>query len=143
MRFIGVTILLFTFVIQSQGQAHRSLEEDTVIYNIVDRFPAFAGCDHLNKSEAGKCTQKSLLSFISSEFKTPEGIDPMCSRVFASFVVEKDGSMSQKKVERPCSPELETEVLRVLDAMPPWTPGKLNDKTVRVRYSVPIHIHFR
>ena len=59
-------------------------------------------------------------------------------RVIATFVVMKDGSISNVKVVKSVSPELDTEALRVLSAMPNWTPGMQNGKAVNVKYTVPI-----
>jgi periplasmic protein TonB len=59
--------------------------------------------------------------------------------VFASFVVQKDGSVADVKILRGLHPALDAEVLRVLNAMPPeWKPGMQNGEKVNVRYSVPV-----
>ena len=53
-------------------------------------------------------------------------------------MVEKDGSISGAKVVKSVDPLLDAEALRVINAMPNWTPGKQNGKVVRVKYTVPI-----
>ena len=55
-----------------------------------------------------------------------------------SFVVEKDGSISNAKVAKPTYSSLDEEALRVVSAMPNWMPGKQNGQAVRVKYSVPV-----
>ena len=60
-------------------------------------------------------------------------------RVLVSFVVNKDGSLSDVKVRRSVDPSLDREAVRVVSGMPKWTPGRLKDgQTVRVRYTLPI-----
>ena len=59
-------------------------------------------------------------------------------RVIVTFVVEKDGSISGTKVFASASPLLDAEALRVINAMPAWTPGKQQGKPVSVKYVVPV-----
>lgn len=59
-------------------------------------------------------------------------------RVIVTFVVEKDGKLSDIKVVRSVSPDIDAEALRVLALSPKWKPGTQKGKAVRVQYSVPI-----
>ena len=58
--------------------------------------------------------------------------------VLCSFVVERDGTISNARVAREVDPSLNREALRVVKSMPKWIPGKQNGKTVRVKYTIPI-----
>ena len=58
--------------------------------------------------------------------------------VFVSFVVEKDGSISDAKVLRGVGESLDAEALRVINAMPNWEPGSQRGEHVRVQYNMPI-----
>jgi len=60
-------------------------------------------------------------------------------RVFVSFVVERDGSITDVQIARGIDPSLNREALRVVNQMPNWIPGKQNDRPVRVRFTMPIH----
>lgn len=55
-----------------------------------------------------------------------------------SFVVGKDGAISEAEVIRGVSPELNEEALRVINSMPVWSPGKQRGKAVNVKYTVPV-----
>jgi periplasmic protein TonB len=59
---------------------------------------------------------------------------------YVSFIIEKDGTVSNVKLERPISngPDLNKEALRVLSEMPNWAPGKQDGHPVRVQFMVPI-----
>lgn len=59
-------------------------------------------------------------------------------RVYASFVVEKDGSITDIKIMRSPHPAMSGEAIRILKIMPNWIPGTLGGKPVRVKFSVPI-----
>jgi len=84
--------------------------------------------------------QSALMSFLSKSIKYPlvaeeNGIQ---GRVMVAFVVEKDGSISNVKVTRSVDPSLDKEALRVVKSMPRWTPGRIDGKPVRVKYTVPV-----
>ncbi|MBR4044159.1 MAG: TonB family protein, partial [Bacteroidaceae bacterium] len=59
-------------------------------------------------------------------------------RVIVRFVVGRDGSVSNVKVVRGVSPELDAEAVRVVSLMPKWIPGKQRGKAVAVKYTMPI-----
>jgi protein TonB len=56
-----------------------------------------------------------------------------------SFIVEKDGSLSDIKVLRGIGGGLDEEAVRVLKSSPNWKPGIMNGRPVRVAYTMPIH----
>ena len=98
-------------------------------FDVVEEMPQFPG-------GAAK-----LLEFLSQTIKYPEDAVKAGTqgRVIATFVVEKDGSISDAHVVKPVSTSLDAEALRVLNAMPAWTPGKQGGQPVRVKYTVPIN----
>ena len=59
-------------------------------------------------------------------------------RVLVGFIVNKDGSIDEVKVMKSVHPALDEEAVRVIKAMPKWKPGKKGNKTVRVRYTLPM-----
>ncbi|OKS86235.1 energy transducer TonB [Mucilaginibacter polytrichastri] len=60
-------------------------------------------------------------------------------RVFVSFVVERDGSLSNVKIMKGVSPELDAEALRVIRMAPKWKPGMQAGQPVRVQFNIPIN----
>ena len=81
-----------------------------------------------------------LLEYLSQNIRYPkEAMEAdKQGRVIVSFVIRKDGSISDAKVVKPVDPLLDAEALRVVNTMPNWTPGKQSGKAVNVKYSVPI-----
>lgn len=60
-------------------------------------------------------------------------------KVFLSYIIEKDGTVNDVKVERGLGSGLDEEAVRVLEASPKWTPGKKGNQPVRVMYNLPIN----
>jgi protein TonB len=58
--------------------------------------------------------------------------------VYISFVVERDGSIGSTEVLRGVGGGCDEEALRVVRAMPDWSPGRMDGVPVRVRYNLPI-----
>ena len=63
-------------------------------------------------------------------------------RVVTSFVIEKDGSLSNIEIIQSPDKILSAEVMRVLLLAPAWTPGTQKGKVVRVRYTLPCDFSF-
>ena len=98
------------------------------IFTVVEVMPEFPG------------GQGALLKFLATNVRYPEsavknGIE---GRVSCSFVVGKDGAISEAEVIRGVSPELNEEALRVINSMPVWSPGKQRGEAVNVKYTVPV-----
>ncbi|MEP6610300.1 MAG: TonB family protein [Mucilaginibacter sp.] len=78
--------------------------------------------------------------FLSKNLRFPaaaqeEGVG---GRVFLSFIIEKDGTLSHITVDQPAGHGFDEEALRVLKLAKAWTPGRQNGQPVRVKYSIPI-----
>ncbi|MEP6610301.1 MAG: TonB family protein [Mucilaginibacter sp.] len=65
--------------------------------------------------------------------------DGVSGRVLLSFIIEKDGSLSNITVDRPAGHGFDEEALRVLKLAKAWKPGMQNGQAVRVKYSIPIN----
>jgi protein TonB len=103
-------------------------EEETKVFDVVEQMPSFPG------------GQAALMSWLSSNIKYPVVAEEngVQGRVVCTFVVERDGSITDVKVVRGVDPSLDKEAVRVLKAMPHWIPGKQNGSAVRVKYTVPV-----
>ena len=84
--------------------------------------------------------QMGLIQYLANNTRYPEDAKKTGAqgRVVVSFIVEKDGSISNARVTKPTYSSFDDEALRVVSAMPKWTPGKVNGKPERIKYSVPI-----
>ena len=98
------------------------------VFDKVDEMP------HFPDGMAG------LMQYLSTNVRYPKDAKESGTqgRVIVSFIIEKDGSISNAKVAKPTYSSLDEEALRVVSNMPKWTPGKQNGQAVRVKYSVPV-----
>lgn len=100
----------------------------TRVYDVVEQMPSFPG------------GISGLMTYLNQNTRYPavaqeNGVQ---GRVVVSFVVGKDGHISDVTVLRSVDPSLDKEAIRVVRNMPRWTPGKQGGEPVRVRYNVPV-----
>ena len=103
-------------------------EEENKVFEVVEQMPQFPG------------GPAALMEYLRSNTHYPvvAAENGVQGRVSISFVVEKDGSITDVQVARPVDPSLDKEAARVVKSMPKWQPGKQNGSFVRVRYIVPV-----
>ncbi|WP_427875006.1 energy transducer TonB [Flavobacterium sp. MMS24-S5] len=80
--------------------------------------------------------QEALERFLKDNFKNPK--KDLKGKVYATFIIEKDGLLSDIKTIRDLGFGTKEEAIRVLKLSPKWNPGKQNEKVVRVLYAMPI-----
>ena len=83
---------------------------------------------------------EGLLAFLRDNIKYPASAREVgiSGTVYLSFVIEKDGSVSNITVQRGIGGGCDEEAVRVLKLMPPWSPGKNNGLPVRVKFTLPV-----
>ena len=98
------------------------------VFDVVEKMPEFPG------------GPQELFGFLAKTIKYPAEAEKAGTqgRVIATFVVRKDGSISDAHVVKSVDPLLDAEALRVINAMPAWTPGSQSGKPVNVKYTIPI-----
>lgn len=117
-------------VIQQKKEEEASESE---VFFIVEDMPEFPG------------GELALRQFIANSIKYPviaqeNGIQ---GRVYVTFVVDADGSVSNPRIARGVDPSLDKEALRVVGLLPKWKPGMQRGKPVRVSYTVPINFQLQ
>ena len=103
-------------------------QKEEVIFQVVEQMPEFPG----GMGEAMKFLAKNIKYPVAAQQAKIEG------RVIVQFVVGKDGSISDVKIARGVSPDLDAEAMRVVSLMPKWNPGKQRGQAVSVKYTMPI-----
>ena len=103
-------------------------QEENKVFDVVEQMPSFPGGN------------SALMEYLHNNVKYPvvaqeNGVQ---GRVVVSFVVEKDGSITDVRVVRSVDPSLDREASRVVSSKPRWIPGKQNGSAVRVKYNVPV-----
>ena len=110
------------------NESEEKKEVANKVFDVVEQMPSFPGGN------------EALMKFLQENVKYPvvaqeNGVQ---GRVVVSFVVERDGSITDVKVVRSVDPSLDKEATRVVKSMPHWIPGKQNGAAVRVKYNVPV-----
>ena len=108
-------------------------EDEQVIFQVVENDPEFPG------------GVEAMYKYLGQNIKYPQLAreNNITGRVYVSFVVEKDGSVSNVKVLRDIGGGCGQEAVRVVKSMPKWTPGKQRGKAVRVQYNLPVNFSLR
>lgn len=101
---------------------------EEIFGDVVEQMPSFPG------------GTQALFEYLKENVTYPEEFEETCvqGRVVVSFVVERDGSITEAKVVKSVYPSLDEEALRVVNSMPKWCPGKQNGNSVRTKYTIPI-----
>lgn len=126
-NFLFLIFALFSFQI-TNAQEQTSQSQDT-IYDLkeVDIKPEYPG------------GVEAFYKLIVKNFKMPEE-EGLRGKIITTFVIEKDGSITNIKVLQDVGFGSGAEVLKVLMLSEKWIPAKLNDISVRVLYQFPITI---
>lgn len=105
--------------------------DDVVSYNDCDQRPMF-----LNSADPRAFLDKWVYQYL----KYPEGalMEGIQGRVMVDFIIGKDGKVSDVRVVKGVSPELDAEAVKVVSASPKWRPGRRAGEKVRVSMTIPV-----
>jgi len=114
--------LLFANNLQAENNGNSE------VFTFVEKMPEFPD------------GERELFRFLRENIDYPPEIEQrgISGQVVSQFVVNSDGSISDIKIIRSLDPLLDAEVVRVIEAMPNWIPGKKNDEAVNVQFSLPV-----
>lgn len=112
------------------------IEEEDVeetIYVFVEEEPDFPG------------GMEALLKYLQDNIQYPQLAkeNNITGKVFVTFVVEKDGRVTQVKLLRDIGGGCGNEAMRVVKAMPKWKPGKQQGRPVRTQFNLPVVFNLR
>lgn len=114
------------YLIQKERELEQELE--TKVFVVVEQMPEFP--------DGG---QPGMLAFLENAISEEVRATGKEDRITLSFVVERDGSLSNIEILRSKGDkQLEDEAIRIIRKMPKWIPGKQRGKVVKVKYTIPI-----
>lgn len=119
---------VFTVPVLPEPPGGRANDEEEAVLDFAEVAPAFEGGN------------SALMQFLANAIRYPQ-VDieqGVHGRVICTFVVEKDGSITDIHVVRGVSPTIDKEAKRVIATMPHWKPGFQNGNAVRVKFTLPI-----
>jgi len=104
-------------------------EDDEEFFMVVENMPEFPGGD------------LGLMKFIQKNVRYPAIAKEynITGKVYVSFIVDKQGNVTNVKIVRGVDKNLDAEALRVVSSLPKYKPGKQRGKPVRVMFTIPIN----
>jgi TonB family protein len=116
--------------------------EEVYSFTNVENRPVFPGCENLlTEDERFNCFNLKARQFVGKNFEFPEMAKQMGiqGKVWVSFVIDKDGEVTNVKVDRGVDKLLDEESLRVVSALPKMSPAKIGGRPVKMSYTLPIN----
>ena len=104
-------------------------EDDEEFFMVVENMPEFPGGD------------LGLMKFIQKNVRYPAIAKEynITGKVYVSFIVDKQGNVTNVKIVRGVDKNLDAEAVRVVSSLPKYKPGKQRGKAVRVMFTIPIN----
>ncbi|HEY5591817.1 MAG TPA: energy transducer TonB, partial [Paludibacter sp.] len=120
--------LPINFAVQGKSSNSKVPENKNETFTVVEKLPQFPG------------GETELLKYIGDNLKYPvKAMEKRIQgRIIIRFIVNKSGKVETAEVLRSLDPECDKEALRVVYAMPDWTPGEQKGEKVAVYYTLPI-----
>ena len=125
---VSTTVNKEVVEVVEQKQEEVQEKEEQQVFVVVEEMPEFPGGELALRTYIAK-------AIVYPTVAQENGIQ---GKVFVTFVVNKDGSVSNAKIARGVDASLDQEALRVVSTLPKWKPGKQRGVPVRVSYTVPI-----
>ncbi|MES2544674.1 MAG: energy transducer TonB [Bacteroidota bacterium] len=122
---------VFSGIRKKDGEINWILDEDAIQYNqdftnTVDIMPIYPG------------GIRKMQEFISNNIVVDE--NTKSGKVYATFVIDKQGNVTDAKIDRGLDKNIDKEVLRVVNKLKKFTPGKLKGIAVNTFQTIPISI---
>ena len=114
-----------------QKTGRGSAYDDVVAYYDCDQRPTF-----LNSADPAQFLEKWVYQYL----KYPESavMNGIQGRVMVGFIIEKDGKVTDVRVVKGVSDELDAEAVKVVSASPKWKPGRVKGNKVRTSITIPV-----
>ncbi|MHA6248843.1 energy transducer TonB [Pontibacter sp. CAU 1760] len=117
--------------------------EKSNIENTIDADKAYAYVEQMPQFKGG---EQALMQFLGEHIEYPQesrkaGVEGI---TVITFVIEKDGTVTDVTTVKRLSPETDEEARRVVELTSGnWSPGQQNGETVRVKYTIPVRFAIR
>jgi protein TonB len=119
-------LLILICCLSTLGVKSQSADQKNSFVDPIEQQPQFPG------------GYDKLQQYLKANLKRPAIPVPGKGRVILTFIVEKDGRLTDIRVVRVLGKDFDDEALRVMKNSPKWTPASQNNITMRVTYTLPI-----
>lgn len=116
---------------KNSKRSEASSVSDDQVFTVVETDPEFPG------------GMEALYQYIANNIQYPQLArdNGIYGKVYLTFVIEKDGRITNIKILRDIGGGCGAEAVRVVKSMPRWTPGKQQGKPVRVQFNLPVNFN--
>ena len=113
------------------------LAQKTVVSQKVRKDEVFMVVENMPEYPGGN---EAMFAFFAKNMKYPADAqkNKVQGRVFVTFIVDKDGAITDVQVVKPAYPSLDAEAVRLVKMMPKWKPGTQRGVPVRVKFTLPV-----
>ncbi len=127
-KLILISLMAVCGLMTAHAQKTVVSQTNQKVFDAVEQMPEYPG------------GMQAMIEFLQTNMKYPEDAakQKVEGRVMVQFVVETDGSITDVHVAKQVFPSLDAEAIRVVQAMPRWTPGMDKGRVVRVKYNLPV-----
>ena len=114
--------------VQAQKTVVSQKEQKPEVFMVVENMPEYPGGN------------EAMIAFFAKNMKYPADVqkNKVQGRVLVTFVVERDGTITDVQVAKPTFPSLDDEAMRLVKKMPKWKPGTQRGVPVRVKFTLPV-----
>ena len=127
-KLILISLMAVCGLMTAHAQKTVVSQTNQKVFDAVEQMPEYPG------------GMQAMIEFLQTNMKYPEDAakQKVEGRVMVQFIVETDGSITDVHVAKQVFPSLDAEAIRVVQAMPRWTPGMDKGRVVRVKYNLPV-----
>jgi len=128
-KFIALLLMLAVApMLQAQVDKNQAPKDEDPVYVYVEEQPSFPGGDD------------AMYAFLAKHIEYPHKAleNGITGTVYASFIVQRDGTISDITIRRDIGAGCGAEVVRVIKMMPRWNPGRQKGKPVRCQFILPV-----
>lgn len=135
---------LGAFTLAAQTNGARSEDKIRTVVEVLPYYNS-SKCAELNGQPKSDCAEKAMFDFVYSKIDYPQEAvsNKTAGKVVIKCVVEKDGSLSNCKIEKNLGSGCGEATLKAVQSIEKFVPAQLNGKPVRVYYSIPIKFPFK
>lgn len=116
-------------------------QEKVLSFSQVDTPPRYKDCNISTTPQEVLCTQQAVDAFAKQKFNTGLfknlNLNEKRIRVYAQFIIDQNGGIQDIKIRTP-HPQLQKETKRVLELLPNFIPGRHDNHSVEIKYTLPL-----